>query len=198
MTVTDIIAEALEQLGVLAAGETVTAQDQATCLTSFKTMVQSLPGFGIGRDLIDVVVTTSPYTPKMNERVYWNGVGSLTLNLPALVDNLPPKNGDRVAVTSGGNTGVFVYIASKGAWLVVDGITDDTDSPLGPDCDKALADMLAFEVAPKFQVQPSQMIYDRKVMGRDLVTARFRRAQSNVLNPFWNRLTGQGQRTFII
>lgn len=134
----------------------------------------------------------------MNERVYWNGVGSLTLNLPALVDNLPPQNGDRVVVMNGDGAGVFVYIASKGAWLAVNGITDVTDSPLGLDCDKALADMLAFEVASKFGVQPSQIIYDRKVMGRDLITARFRSPQANVTNPFWNRLTGQGQRTFII
>ena len=198
MTVTEIIAEALEQLGVLAAGETVSAPDQATCLTSFKTMIQSLPGFGIGRDLTDVVVTTSPYTPNMNERVYWNGVGLLTLSLPALVNNLPPQNGDRVVVVNGDGAGVFVYIAAKGAWLVVDGITDDTDSPLGPDCDRALASMLAFEVAPKFGVQPSQIIYDRNVIGRDLITARFRRKQASPTNPFWNRLTGQGQRTFII
>ena len=199
MTVSDIIADALTDLGVLAAGEVVTAADEATCLRAFQNMIKSLPGFGLGGGLTDVVVTVSPYTPKMNERVLWNGVGSLTLNLPALTeDGFPPKNGDRVAVTSGGNTGVFVYIAATGSWLVVNGIVASTDSPLGPDCDMALAKMLAYDVASKFGVQPSQSIYDQSVMGRDLVTARFRRPQASVFNPFWNRLTGQGQRTFTI
>lgn len=198
MTVTDIIAEALEQLGVLAAGESVSGVDQATCLTSFKTMIQSLPGFGIGRDMTDVVVAASPYAPNMNERIYWNGVGSFTLSLPALVDGLPPKNGDRVAVVNGNGVGMFVYIASKAEWLSVNAITSDTDSPLGLDCDTALVNMLAYRVAPKFGIQPGQTIYDASVQGHDLVTARFRRLPSTPANPFWNRLTGQGQKAFII
>jgi hypothetical protein len=153
MTVSDIIQEALEQLGVLAAGETVSAQDQATCLTSFKNMIKAIPGFGVAGGLDDVVVTVSPYTPKMNERILWAGTGFLSLNLPALVDGgLPPRHGDRVAVTSGGNNFLYIYVGSKAVWLVVEAITDDTDSPLGVEYDQALCDLLAFRVARKFQV----------------------------------------------
>ncbi len=54
MTVSEIIADALTDLGVLAAGEVVTAADEATCLRAFKNMMQSMPGFGTGRDLTDV------------------------------------------------------------------------------------------------------------------------------------------------
>lgn len=199
MTVSEIIADALTDLGVLAAGEVVEAADEETCLKAFKTMIQSLPGFGIGRDLTDVVVTTSPYTPKMNERVLWTGAGSLVLSLPALTeDGLQPSNGARVAVSSGGNTFVYVYIAATAVWLVVNDITGSTPSPLGPDCDDALVSMLAFRVARRFGVSESQSLYDAAQRGRDLVTARYKVVPQSITNPFWNRLTGQGQRTFII
>ena len=195
MTVTEIIQEALEQLGVLAAGETVSAQDQATCLTSFKSMIKALPGFGIGGGLNDVVVTASPYTPKMNEQILWNGSGSLTLNLPALtIEDLPPRSGDRVAVTSGGNSGVFVYIASKGAWLVVDGITGSSDSPLGPDCDQPLSDMLAYRVARKFGVQISGEMASAKDIAERAINARFAPDMTANLDPalwsYWDNWNG--------
>lgn len=153
MTVSDIIQEALENLGVLAAGETVSASDQASCLSSFKAMIKAIPGFGVAGGLNDVVVTTSPYTPKMNERILWAGTGSLTLNLPATVEGgLPPRNWDRVAVTSGGNNFLYIYIGSKAVWLIVEAITDDTDDPLGVEYSQALVDLLAYRVARKFQV----------------------------------------------
>ena len=184
MTVNEIIQEALEQIGVLAAGETVSAVDQATCLRAFQNMIKSLPGFGLGGGLTDVVVDTSPYTPKMNERVIWTGVGSLTLNLPALLtDGTAIRNGDRVAVTSGGNTGVFVYIAATGLWLVVNSITDDTDSPLGPDCDTALTDMLAYRVARRFGVPITQEISMANDKGERMIAARFAPDMTGEVDP---------------
>lgn len=184
MTVTDIIEDALTDLGVLAAGETVSAVDQATCLRAFQNMIKSLPGFGLGGGLTDVVVDTSPYTPKMNERVIWTGVGSLTLNLPALLtDGTAIRNGDRVAVTSGGNTGVFVYIAATGLWLVVNSITDDTESPLGPDCDMALTDMLAYRVARRFGVPITQEISMANDKGERMIAARFAPDMTGEVDP---------------
>ena len=184
MTVNEIIQEALEQIGVLAAGETVSAVDQATCLRAFQNMIKSLPGFGLGGGLTDVVVDTSPYTPKMNERVIWTGVGSLTLNLPALLtDGTAIRNGDRVAVTSGGNTGVFVYIAATGLWLVVNSITDDTESPLGPDCDMALTDMLAYRVARRFGVPITQEISMANDKGERMIAARFAPDMTGEVDP---------------
>jgi len=190
MIVSDIITDALTDLGVLAAGEVVTAADEATCLRAFQNMIKSLPGFGLGGGLTDVVVDTSPYTAKMNERILWNGVGSLTLNLPALVDKNQPRNGDRVAVTSGGNTGVFVYIAATGSWLVVNSITGATESPLGPDCDTALTDMLAYRVAKRFGVPVTQEIGTANDKGERMIAARYAPDMSGNLDPalwsYWN------------
>lgn len=195
MTVTEIIQEALEQIGVLAAGETVSAQDQATCLTSFKSMIKALPGFGIGGGLDDVVVTLSPYTPKMNERILWAGTGFLTLNLPALTtEGLQPRNGERVAVTSGGNTFLYVYINSKAVWLVVEDITDTTDSPLGPECDQPLADMLAFRVARKFGVPVSGEMQAAKDIAERAINARFAPNMEQITDPalwsYWDNWHG--------
>jgi hypothetical protein len=176
MTVSEIIADALTDLGVLAAGEVVTAADEATCLRAFKNMMQSMPGFGTGRDLTDVVVDTSPYTPKMNERILWTGVGALTLNLPALVDGYQPHNGDRVAVTSGGNAGMFVYISATASWLAVNGITGATDSPLGPEHDEALTALLAARVARRFGVPvTADIMRDAASASRVLVRSKDRR-----------------------
>ena len=195
MTVTEIIAEALEQIGVLAAGEVVSASDQATCLTSLKSMIKALPGFGIGGGLDDVVVTVSPYTPKMNERILWAGSGFLTLNLPALTsDGLQPRNGDRVAVTSGGNTYLYVYINSKAVWLVVENITASTDSPLGPECNQPLADMLAYRVARKFGAPITQEIANAKDIAERAINARFAPVMTGDMDPalwsYWNNWNG--------
>jgi hypothetical protein len=194
MTVTEIIQEALEQLGVLAAGETVSAQDQATCLTSFKSMIKALPGFGIGGGLDDVVVTTSPYDAKVNERIRWDGVGALTVNLPTLVDELPPRSGDRVAVVNGAGAGVFVYITSKGSWLSVDAITGASDDPLGPDCDQPLSDMLAYRVARKFGVQISGEMASAKDIAERAINARFAPDMTANLDPalwsYWDNWNG--------
>lgn len=191
MTVSEIIADALTDLGVLASGEVVEAADEETCLTSFKNMIKALPGFGIGGGLDDVVVTVSPYTPKMNERILWAGTGSLTLNLPALTENgVQPRNGDRIAVTSGGNTFLYVYINSKAVWLVVENITTATDSPLGPECDQPLTDMLAFRVARKFGVPISQDLAEAKDIAERAINARFSPDMSGVMDPalwsYWN------------
>ena len=191
MTVTEIITEALEQLGVLAAGEVVEASDFQTCLTSMKSMIKALPGFGIGGGLDDVVVTVSPYTPKMNERILWAGTGFLTLNLPALTtEGLQPRNGDRVAVTSGGNTFLYVYVNSKAVWLIVEDITASTNSPLGPECDQPLADMLAYRVARKFGAPITQEIAAAKDIAERAINARFSPNMEGVLDPalwsYWN------------
>ena len=184
MTVTDIIADALTDLGVLAAGETVAGVDEATCLRAFQNMIKSLPGFGLGGSLTDAVVDTSPYTPLMNERILWIGSGSLTLNLPSrLTDGTPPQNGDRVAVTSGGNTGVFVYIAATASWLVVNGITGATESPLGYDCDTALTDMLAYRVARRFGVPMTQEISMANDKGKRMIAARYAPDMTADLDP---------------
>lgn len=184
MSVNDIIADALTDLGVLAAGETVADVDQATCLRAFQNMIKSLPGFGLGGDLTDAVVDTSPYTPLMNERILWIGSGSLTLNLPSrLTDGTPPRNGDRVAVTSGGNTGVFVYIAATASWLVVNGITAATESPLGYDCDTALTDMLAYRVARRFGVPMTQEISMANDKAERMIAARYAPDMTADLDP---------------
>lgn len=194
MTVNDIISEALEQLGVLAAGEFVSAVDQATCLNSFKNMIRSLPGFGLGGGLTDVVVTSSPYTASANERILWVGVGDLSLTLPQLIEGNAPKNGDRVAVTSGGNTGVYVYIAATANWLDVNAITGNTDDPLGPDCNQALCDMLACRVARKFSVPMTQEISMAKDIAERTIAARFAPDMTQVTDPalwsYWNNFNG--------
>ncbi|MCA3080420.1 MAG: hypothetical protein ING71_16720 [Rhodocyclaceae bacterium] len=176
MTVSEIIADALTDLGVLAAGEVVEAADEQTCLRAFKNMIKSMPGFGTGRDLTDVVVTTSPYTPNMNERILWAGDGFLSLNLPALVDGYQPHNGDRVAVTSGGNTFFYVYISSRAVWLDVENITASTDSPLGPEHDEALTAMLAARVARRFGVPvTNEIMRDAASASRVIVRSKDRR-----------------------
>jgi hypothetical protein len=174
MTVSEIIADALTDLGVLASGEVVSGADEASCLRAFQNMIKSLPGFGMGGDLIDVVVETSPYTAKANERLIYTGVGSLSVTLPTLTpDGKPLRNGDRVFVTSGTNSGSYVYIINKAAWLNVEAIVASTESPLGFDCDRALTDMLAYRVARRFGVSVTQEIGSANDNAERLIAARF-------------------------
>jgi hypothetical protein len=174
MTVSDIIADALTDLGVLAAGEVVSAVDEATCLRALQNMIKSLPGFGMGGDLIDVVVIASPYAANVNERIIYTGAGSLSVTLPTLTpDGKPLRNGDRVLVTSGTNAGSYVYIINKAAWLNVEAIAASTESPLGFDCDRALTDMLAYRVARRFGVAVTQEIGSANDNAERLISAKF-------------------------
>ena len=192
-TVRDLIKDALLDIGVLAAGEEPAAADEATCFDVFEHMVQELPGFGLGTQLKPVVVRESPYLAKPNERVFWAGTGTLVLNLPSLVNDLPPRNGDRVETTDP-STGRFVYIASTATWLNVDGMTVNTVDPLGRDCNRALASVLAAEIAPRFGVQLTQPIAEGADRGRQVIAARFAPEMSGVIDPalwsYWSTWPG--------
>ncbi len=199
MTVSEIIAAALRRIRVLAAGEVPNGADTDLCLSVFVNMVRSLPGFGLGGGLTDVVVTTSPYTAGVNERILWTGSTTLELTLPQLIDTTtsnprPPRNGDRVAVTSGGNVGVYVYVSSNGGWLLVNNIGLSTADPLGTDCNQALIDMLAFKIADDFGVQPTQSVAQANDTGERLIAARFApdmMAQEDIgLWSIWTTLPG--------
>ena len=191
MTVSDIIADALTDLGVLAAGEVVTAADEATCLRAFQNMIKSLPGFGLGGGLVNVIVETSPHEAKVNEQITYTGVGSLTVTFPTIISKTEPlRNGDRIAINSGPQAGVYVYISINSGWLNVGSITGATTSPLGPDCDTALTDMLAYRVAKRFGLAVTQEIGTANDKAERLIAARFAPDMSGEIDPalwsYWN------------
>ena len=184
MTVSEIIADALTDLSVLAAGEVVTAADEATCLRAFQNMVKALPGFGMGGGLTDVLVKVSPHIAEPNERLIYTGVGTMAVTFPTVTyDDKPLRNGDRIVVTSGTNEGAYIYIINKAAWLNLDTITGASVDPIGSDCNKALTDMLAFRVAKRFGVPVSQDIGAANDIGERLIAARFAPDMTADLDP---------------
>lgn len=194
-TVRDLIKDALLDLGVLAAGEEPAASDEAACFDVFEHMVQELPGLGVGGSLKPVVVTVSPYTAKEDERIVWTGVGALTVVLPATFDEgrRPPRDGARVFVT-GADPEAWVYVASKAEWVDLFAFTVNTVDPLGRDCNKALASVLAAEIAPRFGVQLTQPIAEGAERGRRTLAARFPADMTGVIDPalwsYWSTWPG--------
>ena len=184
MTVTDIIADALTDLGVLAAGETVAGVDEATCLRAFQNMITSLPGFGLGGSLLSVLVKTSPHEAKVNEQITYTGVGSLTVTFPSVLPTDEPIiNGSRIAINSGPQAGVYVYVSANASWLAVNNITGATENPLGIDCNQSLTDMLAYRVAKRFGVPMTQEISMASDKGERTIAARFAPDMTADLDP---------------
>jgi hypothetical protein len=184
MTVSDIIQDALTDLGVLAAGEVVSAVDQETCFRAFKNMITSLPGFGLGGALYSVLVSTSPHAAKVNEQITYTGVGSLTVTFPSVLPTDEPIiNGSRIAINSGPQAGVYVYISANASWLAVNDITEATDNPLGIDCNQSLTDMLAYRVARRFGRPITQEISMAADKGERTIAARFAPDMTAELDP---------------
>jgi hypothetical protein len=185
MTVRDIIKEALQLLGVLAAGEDPSAEDHARGLSSFRGMIFAMLGRGIGGQTVDKIVTASPYEAQPGEKVVWAGSGSLTVTLPALLDNgrFTPMSGDRVVVTSGDQSGQWVYIGERAEWFRVGSITANTASPLGETCDTALVFLLARELATVFGINPSGFVIQRAQDASNEIYSRFRPTSRGNIDP---------------
>ena len=176
MTVREIIKESLQLLGVLASGEDPSAEDHAKGLSSFRAMLFGMLGRGIGGQTTDKIVTASPYEATPGEKIVWAGAGALTVTLPALLDNgrTVPASGARVVVTSGDQSGQWLYIGEKASWLRVGSITADTVSPLGETCDSALVFLLARELATVFGVSPSGFVQQRANDAGNEIYSRFK------------------------
>jgi len=199
MTVSEIITEALLNLGVIAANEDPSASDQATCLVTFKNMLHSLPGMGLGGQLTDVVIKETPYEAKPNERITWDGVGAFVVTFPQFLDidtsrKRPPNNGDRVEITSGSQAGVYFFIAPTRTWFAIDTMTAATQSPLGANCDQSLIDMLAFKVARKFGERPTPELAAANDKAERVIAARFAPDMSGDIDPalwsYWGQWNG--------
>jgi hypothetical protein len=193
-SVQSIITDALLDLGILAAGEAPVAADVATCLDSLRQLLQGLPGYGIGGQLTPVVVSTSPYLAKPNERVIWAGSGSLVLNLPSLVDGVPPRNGDRVETSNANQDGRWFYLASAASWVNVDELTLVQDCPLGEAFVDDLVSMLAAKVARRFGVALTADLVQASERGRDRIAAAFAPDMSGTIDPalwsYWSTWPG--------
>jgi hypothetical protein len=193
-SVQSIITDALLDLGILAAGEVPVAADVATCLDSLRQILQGLPGYGVGPQLTPVVVSTSPYLAKPNERVVWTGAGSLVLNLPSLVDGYPPRNGDRVETSNANESGRYVFVASSAAWVNVDELTLTQDCPLGEAHVDDLVSMLSAKVARRFGVPLGADLVQASERGRDRIAAAFAPDMSGTIDPalwsYWSTWPG--------
>lgn len=167
-TLTEIATGALEQLFVLAGGETAEAEDQALALETLQQCLARLPEYGGGRRMVDVSTEISTKAVS-DQRVICQGTG-LTITLP---EN--PEDGARVGVSLLTGTAdivspdrklegatatvnistdtVWIYRADSIDWVKVTALTGGSTSPYGDDCDSALELITAMELAPKFEVQ---------------------------------------------
>lgn len=169
-TLSEIATGALEQLYVLAGGETADADDQALALETLQQVLARLPEYGGGRKLVDVSTTIS-VDALPDQRVICQGSG-LTITLPD-----DPEDGTRVAValltgtadvvsedrklenatatvTISSDT-TWIYRADSIDWVRVTALTGGDNSPYSDDSDSALELVTALELAPKFEVRIS-------------------------------------------
>lgn len=147
-TCNDIVRRALRAIGVVAAGKSPTGSDAQSGMEYLQSLILDLPGLlknGRWRE----VAVTGPYTAREGDRCTVSSPGVVTL--PVTTCARPPHDLARVQILGAAdNAGLWIYIATKGAWGRLDALTIEDDMPFGAEDDAGLAAMLAVNMASEY------------------------------------------------
>ena len=189
-TLTDLANGALEQLFVLASGETADADDLALSIKTLRQVLARLPEYGGGQKLVDVSTKISTDAVS-DQRVICQGTG-LVITLPEdpedgarvgvslLTGTADVKSADRklqgatATVTISVDT-VWIYRASSVDWVAVTALADGDASPYGDDSDNAIELITAMELAPKFEVPISRELAENISEAKVFLRSKYNR-----------------------
>lgn len=183
-TILDHASRALRALGVIGKGQVASGSDGEDALQHYQDMINDLPGLRKGRWTEVLLTSAAAYEASDGERINVQGYAA-TITLPTTYEDatgttVPQRDLSRVQIIGTGHAqaGLWVYVASAGAWVQVDDLELSDDVPFGAEDDAGMVAMLAVELAPEFgeQATLSQVVIERA--GRQLRSfrARFRRA----------------------
>ena len=135
----DIVTTAMQKAGLLAIGETPTADEGAAGLDELQAMYDDLVFTGQFGELTDVY-KTEDYTAKEFERIFANDA---TITLPDTIDEggdiRKPKDLSVIVI----NETTWRMFVWDGSWVEMSNLTLDTDAPLATRNKQGLACYLA-------------------------------------------------------
>jgi hypothetical protein len=179
----DIIRRTYRLMGVLAAGDEPTGADAADAMERLQSLILGLPGLLLRGRWCDVA-TSAAYTAKESERVTVTLPGAVTLPLTmsdCAVGSRPPRDLARVQIigATDPNVGLWVYVASVGAWKKLTDLEIAGDFPFGAEDVEGIAAQLAVDLSPEFgdSATINQRTVDRAQISAKSFRARFLRTQ---------------------
>jgi len=210
-TCRDIITDALERLGVQDLNRAAKASQAAQALRVLQGILLDLPG---SRWWIDVEITAN-YTAGENERIRVNTDSAVTISVPESVSSAvrqlwncnqielictgysdrAPKNGARVHISDvySDSQATFYYRSDIAQWTRVDGLTLDSEMPLGDDCLTDISAMLATHLAPYYGTQISPITAGLALRAETKFRARFGKRQEQATDLTLTRLSSNRQ-----
>lgn len=190
-TLNELAEDALRHLALLDGAETPEAEDQARALEALMRVVARLPEYGAGRALVDESVSVSPKETPQDVRLIVSVAG---LTIPTPTD---PDDGARFAVAplagavsvtpkgrrlEGGLSALsisadtmWIYRADLADWVKSTSLTGQSQSPWPQDCDSALGQLAAEEVAPTLGIPVSADLGRLIEASRSFLRAKFGR-----------------------
>lgn len=180
ITVRSVVKGAMKKLGVLAIGREPTAAQAQDALEILQALYRELIGQGVFGRLYDVLVTTSTYSARENERVVCDLLAGVTVTLPetiteGLIGSLspydylatdygrgsvcevlprPPRDGSPIIVADVNSSfeKYYLYDANRAYWVPLDDLTLDSTAPLSARHENGLRAILAERLADPFGV----------------------------------------------
>ena len=172
MQVQTIIIRSLRRIGVLGAGQTPRAIENADALEGLKNLYQRWINEGAFGPLGDVT-PTGDYVARENERIFRNSETVTSISLPEMVSNnwsrvsdygqlgyqsVPstnmrlPRDGAVVVIIDGftGQTETFIYDGTVKSWCNVTELSLNNNAPLSDRDTSGLASTLAIELADEY------------------------------------------------
>jgi hypothetical protein len=161
-TCNQVIDFALRKLAVLTAGRFANAVQANNALIALRSIYAEHAAQGLYGVLKTRRITTSPYDAAPGDRVVYQGVGTLTLNLPETVeedcDGLRVPRDLAVIVEAGADPKTWLYDADIGEWVSIHSLTGASPAPLSLRLLNGLAAMLAVRIAPEWNVQAAPQV----------------------------------------
>lgn len=209
-TLTDLATRSLQELEIIASGETPAAADLTLAVQALVDLCVLLPEVGAGRDMLDVETSSSRQAHE-DERIICT-VAGLTITTPMDPSDgarfsVIPVAGGTITVTpyrrkiEGGSSDVSVtdattwaYRADLADWVEVTAL-DGTDNSPWPDwCDQPLVHLGAEELAAAFSVDIKPALGVKIARSRMTLKTRYarpRERQWGDVMPF--SIKGQGR-----
>jgi len=170
-TVEDIIARAYRKPGITAQGKVPDGVKGEAGLRLLQSIIMTLPGLFQNAQWVDAYVNSGVFSGRDGVRVHVTPPGAVVL--PVTVTDLDwnwsepcfdlewygypfigwtqaPKDLSRVQVIGGVAPGTFVYVASRGSWAKVNGLTMQSDFPFGEEDEEGLVCQLATSLVEEY------------------------------------------------
>lgn len=176
-TCQEISTRALQKLGIVGAGATPNAADNALALSALRAVYQKLITGGAFGRLFDVIPNTAMYQANERERIVHDGAVTVTLPLEIPyyreTDDYghvtytgdesyvrPPRDLSVISVvnTTTANSLDYIYDSRVRNWVEINALTGSSYAPLSQRDENGLTCLLAMNIADEFGQQPTQLM----------------------------------------